>query len=500
MSNVPEAAANQTADGAAASSMLSIAAAAANNHDNVATTNDQSFAQRQKCVCGWGEACLYYQRKLYDAKDSLNEILTLELPLDNQAAMALKWTIDEYLRVPASIKNLPGTVKHDGRKTVTYHLAKLHWTKNHMKRNEKRNNDFLTPLGAEEARKLLHKIHPTSIFQMDPHGQTATCVQSPTVPPEAVKAYVDKLTKLSTTALDLQPRAKASGTKKIHLSSFCICSWPECRAIQQAFTDRIDDGLDEPRGGNCYFLDFSNDKPKTHHWKQTVLACLNIHDDSFIKNPISVPVARHHWTLKQLEYFKTGGKVSTPLAADRIQELAYAFEPKYCLPKTKRYPELYYQTPNIPREVVLESVREATDEHRVEQLMRQREQSRLNALAKLTRKQVVQFQSLTFPDFQTLLNENESLKSCGESDKKTLEKLSAENAKLKADIKEKNLFLKEKDKLLKEHGLLEHHNGDISHHQNLNERTNSSNKRQRKLPSTMHFPEHDDLDPHHYYL
>jgi hypothetical protein len=448
------------------------------------TSGDDAFAQRPKCDCGWGEACLNFQRKLHKFHDCMDGMLTLELYHEDRQAMALKYSIDQILRVPPTLSNQKLSVGKNGRSHFTYHVAKLHWSKAHIQRHETTQLDYTKPLLASEAQRVLHTLLPITVYEIDAHGVPKTYLQSPTVPQNMIEEYILQLELMhGPDGVMLVPPKK-----KVHLNVFCICNWPDCRAIQQVFTDRINKGREDLRGGNCLKLDFSGEKPKTLHWKQTVLDCLNLPPDFAFKNIASVPVARHHWTVKQLEHLNTGGKTSTPLPAARIQELAYAFDPKYCLPKTKRYPEQYFQTPNVPHEVALNDARDSPNDNRVEQFIAQRIQGRLNTLMRRAQRQETQFKSLTLVEFQTIMNDYESLKKSRDGDKKKLDALTEENARLKAAVKEK-------DKLLNEYDVQQEKRSDAHDYaRNYNGGGIVTVKRQRKLPlsQAMHFPNYDD--------
>ena len=95
----------------------------------------------------------------------------------------------------------------------------------------------------------------------------------------------------------------------------CACKWSdECKRLREIFAsnDVNDDG--DVRGKECVKLDLSGTSEKMRIWKVAVIANLKIEDNADV-NRKKVPVARHHWSLGQLEclFDDVNHNPSTPL-------------------------------------------------------------------------------------------------------------------------------------------------------------------------------------------
>jgi hypothetical protein len=90
-------------------------------------------------------------------------------------------------------------------------------------------------------------------------------------------------------------------SKAIILKGRCVCSFKECRAIQQEFTNRLNANQPELRGGQCFSLDLSGESEKDVSYRNSVLSHIGCGRTDL---PLTkVLVARHHWSLAALDFF-----------------------------------------------------------------------------------------------------------------------------------------------------------------------------------------------------
>jgi len=101
--------------------------------------------------------------------------------------------------------------------------------------------------------------------------------------------------------------------KEIALKGRCICSWPDCGEMQREFTNRLSQGIPDLRAGNCFSLDLSGNSKKAEVFRNSVLSNIRCMQSDLRLD--KVLVARHHWSVEQLEYFKSQRKKpSTPVS------------------------------------------------------------------------------------------------------------------------------------------------------------------------------------------
>lgn len=128
----------------------------------------------------------------------------------------------------------------------------------------------------------------------------------------------------------------------------CICNWDDCRAMREEFLRRTDD----PRGQPSYRLSLDGEDEKSRVWRDAVLSNLNV--DASTINLKCAPVARHHWSIQQLEYFDGQGdgekkkRPNTPVSGAVIRAIADPFDPEDKVLRGGKY--LYFNTPNYPRD------------------------------------------------------------------------------------------------------------------------------------------------------
>jgi hypothetical protein len=105
--------------------------------------------------------------------------------------------------------------------------------------------------------------------------------------------------------------------RKYKLNHACACGWgPECQKAQVIFTwNKRENDPSDLRGGECIVLKLyaSPTDQKAMKWQTAVLSNIGTKIES-VKNMWSVPVARHHWTTKQLAYFKNNPSVGVEYA------------------------------------------------------------------------------------------------------------------------------------------------------------------------------------------
>jgi hypothetical protein len=118
--------------------------------------------------------------------------------------------------------------------------------------------------------------------------------------------------------------------------------------MQHIFTTRLNSGADEPSGGDAIRLNLTGDSKETQIWQDAVLSNLSL-KESDIKNLQKTPVARHHWMIEQLDYFKTH-RPGTPVPYEIIKKHAYSFDPQDMI--LKGLTVLYFQLPNHPHDKV----------------------------------------------------------------------------------------------------------------------------------------------------
>jgi hypothetical protein len=137
--------------------------------------------------------------------------------------------------------------------------------------------------------------------------------------------------------------------------SCCVCNWGEdCKRFVSFFVQQKEAGKTEELRGDAAPIrlnladtdvsEFGREEAKG--WRNCVvksLSAANIEDLKWVS------VARHHWTLKQLAYFKaSNNRVSTPFPYDEIKDLVHVLDSSFSTQKGKEV--LYFQTPNVTRD------------------------------------------------------------------------------------------------------------------------------------------------------
>jgi hypothetical protein len=158
--------------------------------------------------------------------------------------------------------------------------------------------------------------------------------------------------------------------------------------MQEAFTARMVEGENELRGGRAFRLNLAGDNPQKVIWRKAVLSNLGISEDN-ISNMAKVPVARHHWSYAQLEYFENH-RIGTPIALALMMELADPFDPQ---DKIKRGNEwLYFHAPNHPFDKVKTAAfgsQGRADRSVARQVIREHEIAAMEAAKEQQRKDII---------------------------------------------------------------------------------------------------------------
>lgn len=153
----------------------------------------------------------------------------------------------------------------------------------------------------------------------------------------------------------------------LNKSKSCVCGWDQdCRKAQAIFTwqQRFNDPK-ELRGGNCIGLKLFFRDEEGQKWHDAVLSNLSRPTDApKPKNLFEVPVARHHWTTRQLEHFNNGNRPSALVELNVIKEMAHVVDPQDRVPHpTKLNACLYFNTPNVNKEAVMNEAKNLLDFH-----------------------------------------------------------------------------------------------------------------------------------------
>ena len=92
----------------------------------------------------------------------------------------------------------------------------------------------------------------------------------------------------------------------------CSCKWgEECVKLHKKFKE-----ISDPRGKDPIRLDLSGQKEVQKMWRKAVACNLGKKEED-IKNVKQTVVYRHHWSLKQLEFFLMDRrKIGPPLQLD----------------------------------------------------------------------------------------------------------------------------------------------------------------------------------------
>ena len=224
----------------------------------------------------------------------------------------------------------------------------------------------------------------------------------------------------------------------------CVCIWDDCRDAQEIFTARLAGGENELRGGRVFRLDLAGDNPKKVVWRKAVVSNLGI-SEANISNMSSVPVARHHWSPAQLEYFEDH-RVGKPIPLATMKKMADPFDKEDRIKKGSEW--VYFHTPNYPHDKVKvaafgsqdradrSTTRRVLRENEIAAMEATKEQQRNDNIAKRQKKE---YDDLTLEKYMELLEDRDHRSKMAEDARKDAEiqiralqeKLAAKDDKLK---------------------------------------------------------------------